>query len=31
MTWRAPALYGRDREKWKLPDNLRQREPDEAA
>jgi len=26
--WKPPALYGRDRDHWKLPDVLRQHLPD---
>lgn len=26
--WQPPRLYGRNREAWKLPDNLRQAGPD---
>lgn len=28
--WRPPALYGRDRDRWKLPDELRLIAPDET-
>jgi hypothetical protein len=28
--WEPPKLYGRNRERWKLPDDLRQRFPDTA-
>jgi hypothetical protein len=23
LHWKAPALYGADRDRWKLPDNMR--------
>ena len=26
--WQPPKLYGRDRERWKLPEGLRQTAPD---
>jgi len=29
MSWKPPSLYGRDRDRWKLPDELRQQFPDE--
>jgi hypothetical protein len=29
--WEAPPLYGRDRDRWKLPDDLRPPPDDEAC
>ena len=30
MSWEAPSLYGRDRDRCKLPESLRPSEPEEA-
>ncbi len=29
--WEPPRLHGRNREQWRLPDNLRQHDPESAG
>jgi len=31
LTWKPPSLYGRDRDRWKLPDDVRRPIQSEAV